>query len=182
MKNFLQEMFTKKAIGFDQSTIEGNRIFQNVCLCTENNTNDCITDQLESVIPGEAIHFKLKLLPPQSKSVAYIDNSTLLPNNTFPSCQITPSSPKVHLIENQCTNVTFEIAVLNGLQHLNTCSLYMNVVNGESSSMIYVYYIGVNQCLPGFLLKVHKTKDPPIMLIILPIMLCCTAQKFTYYA
>ena len=25
-------------------------------------------------------------------------------------------------------------------------------------------------------------RDPPIMLIILPIMLCCTAQKFTYYA
>ena len=30
----------------------------------------------------------------------------------------------------------------------------------------------------------YKTvnRDPPIMLIILPIMLCCTAQKFTYYA
>ena len=26
------------------------------------------------------------------------------------------------------------------------------------------------------------SRDPPIMLIILPIMLCCTAQKFTYYA
>ena len=26
------------------------------------------------------------------------------------------------------------------------------------------------------------TRDPPIMLIILSIMLCCTAQKFTYYA
>ena len=26
-----------------------------------------------------------------------------------------------------------------------------------------------------------KSRDPPIMLIILPIMLCCTAQKFTYY-
>ena len=25
-------------------------------------------------------------------------------------------------------------------------------------------------------------RDPPIMLIILPIMLCCIAQKFTYYA
>ena len=25
-------------------------------------------------------------------------------------------------------------------------------------------------------------REPPIMLIILPIMLCCTAQKFTYYA
>ena len=25
-------------------------------------------------------------------------------------------------------------------------------------------------------------RDPPIMLIILPIMLCCTAQKFTYHA
>ena len=28
----------------------------------------------------------------------------------------------------------------------------------------------------------HLELDPPIMLIILPIMLCCTAQKFTYYA
>ena len=27
-----------------------------------------------------------------------------------------------------------------------------------------------------------QSRDPPIMLIILPIMLCCTAQKFTYYA
>ena len=26
------------------------------------------------------------------------------------------------------------------------------------------------------------TRDPPIMLIILPIMLRCTAKKFTYYA
>ena len=25
-------------------------------------------------------------------------------------------------------------------------------------------------------------RDPPIMLIILPIMLCCTAQNFAYYA
>ena len=25
-------------------------------------------------------------------------------------------------------------------------------------------------------------RDPPIMLTILPIMLCCTAKKFTYYA
>ena len=28
----------------------------------------------------------------------------------------------------------------------------------------------------------NSDRDPPIMLTILPIMLCCTAQKFTYYA
>ena len=27
-----------------------------------------------------------------------------------------------------------------------------------------------------------EIRDPPIMLIILPIMLCCTAQNFSYYA
>ena len=29
---------------------------------------------------------------------------------------------------------------------------------------------------------IAQLRDPPIMLIFLPIMLCCTAQKFTYYA
>ena len=28
----------------------------------------------------------------------------------------------------------------------------------------------------------HTPRDPPIMLIILPIMLCRTAQNFAYYA
>ena len=28
----------------------------------------------------------------------------------------------------------------------------------------------------------NSTRDPPIMLTILPIMLCCTAQNLAYYA
>ena len=39
-------------------------------------------------------------------------------------------------------------------------------------------FIGV----PGLSGAANANRDPPIMLIILPIMLCCTAQKFTYYA
>ena len=34
----------------------------------------------------------------------------------------------------------------------------------------------------GCILILRASRDPPIMLIILPIMLCCTAQNFTYYA
>ena len=30
--------------------------------------------------------------------------------------------------------------------------------------------------------RAFMSRDPPIMLIILPIMLCCTAQNFAYYA
>ena len=37
-------------------------------------------------------------------------------------------------------------------------------------------------CISRFEGLMSFTRDPPIMLIILPIMLCCTAQKFTYYA
>ena len=34
----------------------------------------------------------------------------------------------------------------------------------------------------GCILILRASRDPPIMLIILPIMLCCTAQNFTYCA
>ena len=42
-------------------------------------------------------------------------------------------------------------------------------------------------CGADFFILMHKKgikgiRDLPIMLIILPIMLCCTAKKFTYYA
>ena len=40
-------------------------------------------------------------------------------------------------------------------------------------------FLSSNAVLAGSLVII---RDPPIMLIILPIMLCCTAQKFTYYA
>ena len=43
------------------------------------------------------------------------------------------------------------------------------------------YAYGVYALVFMYDMKV-KIRDPPIMLIILPIMLCCTAQKFTYYA
>ena len=41
-----------------------------------------------------------------------------------------------------------------------------------------------SQCLHYIMHTVYTvySRDPPIMLIILPIMLCCTAQNFAYYA
>lgn len=156
-----------------------------MCICKDGNTSssDCINDQLGSVIPGAAIHFKLKLLSPISQSAVYIDSSVLLPNSKFSPCQITPTSAKVHLLDNKCTNITYEIAVPNNPHYLTMCSLYMNVVNGESSSTRYVYYITINQCLPGFILQAHETEEVckcnPTLLKAIPGLQCSDA-KFLY--
>ena len=183
-KTFSPGMVYKRAIHFDQMTNESNKIFQNVCMCDKNNyTSGCIADQLGTVIPGEAIHFKMKLSKPLSKSAVYIDDSTLLPNSLFTPCQITPTSPKVHLIENECTNVTYGIAVPNNAHDIKTCSLYINVVNGQSLSTRYVYYININQCFPGFMLQVLETKavcecDPRLIKAIPGLQ--CSDTKFPY--
>ena len=58
--------------------------------------------------------------------------------------------------------------------------LRMFDIGGELWSWFLAYvtnrsqFVSINGC--------NSNRDPPIMLIILPIMLCCTAQNFTYYA
>ena len=61
----------------------------------------------------------------------------------------------------------FEFRLRECLFHALDCSMRLL---GEIAVLLGVYKLRI------------LARDPPIMLTILPIMLCCTVQKFTYYA
>ena len=90
------------------------------------------------------------------------------------------------------TNKTLLSVLSAVLRRSLLCMYYPSVAiaHNVESNIAVIYQNLYKDCftLHGFI-KTSVTysyyvysRDPPIMLIILPIMLCCTAQKFTYYA
>ena len=91
---------------------------------------------------------------------------------TLKACALLFASPLNHLI-------------LNG--NSSTCNS-LSIAATEPDCTIRVHALTINRAIVVHfcwsVARIYRgiTRDPPIMLIILPIMLCCTAQKFTLYA
>ena len=78
----------------------------------------------------------------------------------------------------QCSAHYTVLNSMKSVSAINPVALEIWVIGSHRKAMLH-YHV-----LIFFALSAQRTgdRDPPIMLIILPIMLCCTAQKFTYYA
>ena len=181
LKNNTYEEYTpgsvyQKAVHFDQveEAIISNQHSMSVCLCNRNDKHNtyCVADQLGPVKSGDSIKFSLKaLMPPHInyKVVVYIDYSELLPNSLVPPCQLTMSSPKIHLMENNCTPIYYTISFPEA-DTQNVCSLYVKV--NELHEIIYTYYLDVLPCLPGFVLQNGVCECNPHLLEAIPYLKC----------
>ena len=160
LKNSTYQEYTpgsvyQKAVHFDQVEASiSNQHSTSVCMCNRNDKHntDCVVDQLGQVMTGDNIKFSLKALKPQHKVVVYIDYSELLPNSFVQPCQLTTSSPKIHLVENNCTPIYYTIASPDAATQ-NICSLYIKIKVNETHETIYIYYLDILPCLPGFILQ-----------------------------
>ena len=152
LKNTAYQEYTpgsvyQKAVHFDH--VEASTSDQSICMCNEKDehNSDCVTDQLGPVMTGNNIKFSFKAL--HNKVVVYIDYSELLPHSSVKPCQLAVFSPKIHLVENNCTPIYYTIAFPDA-DTQNMCSLYIKAYELHE---IYIYYLDIIPCLPGFVLQ-----------------------------
>ena len=152
-----------------------------LCYCHNNRKEDCSTDTLAVVFPGQTISLSLMLnyLYCTTFSNHIIDLDFIIRNhiitvemndNILPptACKVAKMSELVQQIYyDSCTTINFTI-VHNGLSYLQWCELFINIL---STHQVDVYYIDIFPCPAGFVYQNGICICDPI-LISIPITTC----------
>ena len=115
-----------------------------LCTCKNTMTFDCFNDHIAPAYPGETITINVTLLPPHPQIAVYIDSSTLLNNSISPPCEIPLS--RVNLVARKCTSLVYKIVS----KYPRSCSVYLKTMATSKPETLFVYYITLKACPPGF--------------------------------
>ena len=133
------------------------------CYCDNNDTQDCYSETLSTVYPGQtislslALHYQYYLIEPDypDNTPSYTDkrimaveiNKDVLP---LTACKVAKVNELIHEVYMaSCTAINLTI-VHSGLSYLQWCELFIKLV---STNHIDAYYIDVLPCPAGFVQK-----------------------------
>ena len=154
-----------------------------ICYCHNNNTEDCSTNTLATVFPGQTISLSVMLYRTTSNDdlvdLLYVDillnryniimieiNDDILPPT---ACKVAKVNELIHqMYYSSCTTVNFTI-VHNGLRYLQWCELFINIL---STHQIEAYYIDIFPCPAGFVYQNGICICDPILNSLLPVTTC----------
>ena len=150
-----------------------------ICYCHDDNIEDCSTDVLAAVFPGQTISLSLMLnyRTTLSDNLVELDilynhiitieiNDDILPPT---ACKVAKVNELVHQIYfSSCTTINFTI-VHSGLRYLQWCELFINIL---STHQIDVYYIDILNCPAGFVYQNGICTCDPILNSALPTTTC----------
>ena len=152
-----------------------------ICYCHDNNQENCSTDALAAVFPGQTISLSVMLnyLYRTIRSFSPVDldilynhiitveiNDDILPPT---ACKVAKVNELVHQIYySSCSIINFTI-VHNGLWYLHWCELFINII---STHQIDVYYIYIFPCPAGFVYQNGICTCDPILNSLLPVTTC----------
>ena len=149
-----------------------------ICYCCHNSTEDCSTDALAAVFPGQTISVSVMFnYLFRNDSLAELDilynhiitveiNDDILPPT---ACKVGKVNELVHQIYySSCTTVNFTI-VHNGLRYLQWCELFINIL---STHQVDVYYIDIFPCPAGFVYQNGICTCDPILNSLLHVTTC----------
>ena len=154
-----------------------------ICYCFNGKAQNCFTDKLAVVYPGQTISLSLILNllyntfkhRPLEISKAYFltveINDDVLPST---ACKLAKVSELIHEIYySSCTVINFTI-VHNGLSYLQWCELFINIIVTHQTD---VYYIEMLPCPSGFVYQNGICICDPILNSVLPVTTCDINQQ-----
>ena len=149
-----------------------------ICYCHHDTSENCSTDALAAVFPGQVISLSLMLNYLYRIRTIFSDhllnnhvitvelNDDILPPT---ACKVAEVNELIHQISySSCTTTNFTI-VDNGLRSLQWCELFINIL---STHQIDVYYIDIFPCPAGFVYQNGICICDPILNSLLPITTC----------
>ena len=152
-----------------------------ICYCHNNNTENCSTNTLATVFPGQTISLSLMLnylyrttFSNNRINLDFVYNNIItveLNDDILPptACKVAKVNELVHQIYySSCTTINFTI-VHNGLRYLQWCELFINIL---STHQIDAYYINMFPCPAGFVYRNGICTCDPILNSLLPIATC----------
>ena len=127
-----------------------------ICQCDVNGENNCLNVKHDPVYPGQSItlsfiHFNFDI-------AMYTNFTEDRFNATAPACNISSynfSSPKIDLIFQHCTNVSY-IIKSNSYRppQIKTCLLLLSTATKEQT--LYAFRVNLQRCPPGFALDYNE--------------------------
>ena len=151
---------------------------KHICYCFNGKAQNCFTDKLAVIYPGQTISLSLILnllyntfkYRPLEISKAYFltveINDDVLPST---ACKLAKVSELIHEIYySSCTVINFTI-VHNGLSYLQWCELFIDIIVTHQTD---VYYIEMLPCPAGFVYQNGICICDPILNSVLPVTTC----------
>ena len=124
-----------------------------LCYCDEGIHGDCMTDNFNSIFPGQTIPIKLKQIPPYFNMSIYVITEPLEHVHDIEQCPVKIDQLNwMQLIDNRCTPISYAVTVNHySLKSDPVSRCYVSFKTTYADESLYIYYIDINETCPkGF--------------------------------